>query len=607
MNYLRFCCYFVLSFFLVACDSIESQKGKVTILHMGSHLSHIDQHSDFEFQFNDLAVTTEAGGFPRVIKKFKELRKNNKHSISIHAGNAIIGSVYYELFRGEADAEMMNEVCFDSLMLGELELALPPSSLVEFLNFVKNTNVDCTNTHILSANVIPKIEPSKLEGANSDEPRWQPYAIKHVNGQDIAMIGLNNLRIAANVVSSKVSAYEFLDEVDTAQKYINLLKKRGIKQFILISRLSYAENMKLASKLTDVDAIIGGDFKILLGKFSAYGLNNDEPYPTVVKNKDGDKTCVVESGTKSLAVGELQLLFDDEGKISQCSGKMNLLLAKNKLQLFDKNSKKQNKPELIKQLYSALEKDEQISLMDEDKDARAKLNSLSIAKFKSRKVATALENLCLDWIPGSYESRLCSNGETAKRGSDITSLVVNSVLTFIPQADMSIQNAGSVRRNIRKGAISIDQVYQLLPFRNKLILVRLSGQQIKEVLEQAVEFSLSESGSKAAYPYAANLRWNLHAYKPKGSRVEQLEYKNKEQDEWQPIPENKTFSVVINDFISKGNDGYILFSQISAEDKSNTQIDYTELFLEYLREQKTIQKLESPDYSTQNYFARPPK
>lgn len=583
---------------------MKPDRGSITIFHMGSHLSHLDEHSDFEFQFNEFTARTEAGGFPRVIKKFKELRKNNKHSLSIHAGNTIVGSLYYELFRGKADAQMMNEICFDVLMLGELELALPKLSLLEFLDFLKNSNISCTKTQILSANVTPKKRLSRLKGSDSNQ-HWQPYAIKHINNQDVAMIGVNDLRIAANVGNSKTSVYEFLGEAEAAQKYINLLKKRGIKRFIIISRLSYAENLKLAKQLTDVDVIIGGDSEVLLGEFSRYGLNNDEPYPTIVKNKDGDKTCVVESWKESLAVGELKVLFDDEGRVSQCSGKMNLLLAKDKLQLFDKSSKEQSKSKLIKQVYSALEKDEQISLMDEDKSARAKLDGLSISKFKNRKIATALENLCFDWLPGSHKSRICSKQETAKRGSDITSLVVNSILKFIPQADMAMQNAGSVRKGIKKGDISINQVYQLLPFRNKLILIKLSGQQIKEVLEQAVDFSLSKSGSKAAYPYAANLRWNLHAYKPKGSRVNKLEYKNKETGNWELLPEDKSFTLVINDFISKGHDGYILFSKISSKDKNNTQINYTELFLEYLREQKTIRKPEISDYSTQQYFISP--
>lgn len=604
MNPVYIVCLFIFSLFLCSCESkdLEGQGRFISFLHIGDHRSHLEPHNDFKFEFDDFVINAEAGGFPRVIKKIKELRSLNSRSFSIHTGDAITGDIYYNLFRGQADAVMMNEVCFDALLVGNHEVDLSESGLIKFLEFLKNR--EC-NTPVLSANIIPKVGVSKLARNHRDE-FFRPYVVKRADNQRIAFIGISNLRKSIN--SGLVNtAYGFLDETQTAQGYINLLKKRGITRFVIISDQSYAQDIALAKQLTDVDVIIGGDSRMLLGEFSRYGLNNDEPYPTTAKNKDGDDVCIVESWRETLGVGELRVLFDDEGVVAECAGQMHLLLANKPLKLFDKKANKLHEPKQQKQVLSVLESDPQISFIAENIESRNKLDSFSASAFRNRKIGTATENLCFEWVPGSGESKLCDKQETGKRGSDITNLVAQTFLAFIPEADIAIQNAGGIRSDIKQGDITVGDVYRLLPYVNKLTLVKMSGQQIKSVLEGAVEFSLSELGGTGAYPYAANLRWQLYASNPRGSRINQLEHKNKHTGEWEPLNKEKIFTVATNDFISKGNDGYKIMSKVEYEKRTKTHIDYSEIFIEYLKTKQQIQKPKPSDYSTQAYYLERPE
>ena len=41
--------------------------------------------------------------------------------LKLHAGDAITGSLYYTFFKGKADAQMMNSICFDALVPGNHE------------------------------------------------------------------------------------------------------------------------------------------------------------------------------------------------------------------------------------------------------------------------------------------------------------------------------------------------------------------------------------------------------------------------------------------------------------------------------------------------------
>lgn len=44
-----------------------------------------------------------------------------KNAIKIHSGDAITGDLYFTLKEGEAEADLMNTVCFDTLTLGNHE------------------------------------------------------------------------------------------------------------------------------------------------------------------------------------------------------------------------------------------------------------------------------------------------------------------------------------------------------------------------------------------------------------------------------------------------------------------------------------------------------
>ena len=74
-------------------------------------------------------------------------------------------------------------------------------------------------------------------------------------------------------------------------------------------------------------------------------------------------------------------------------------------------------------------------------------------------------------------------------------------------ADLSIQNGGGVRTDLAKGAITVKDVYTVLPFKNTLVQLNATGQEIKEALEDALEGVVGPALNTGCYPYAGGLRW----------------------------------------------------------------------------------------------------
>ena len=116
--------------------------------------------------------------------------------------------------------------------------------------------------------------------------------------------------------------------------------------------------------------------------------------------------------------------------------------------------------------------------------------------------------LCLERIPGQGKSKACDKAATASNGSDITNIVAKGFLNMAKASDIAIQNGGGVRVDVLEGPVTIGTAYTLMPFANTLVELSMSGAEVKQVLEDAFDYAMSEGGSTGA-PYAAGLRWSV--------------------------------------------------------------------------------------------------
>ena len=95
--------------------------GDLTILHMNDHHSHLQADEGVDLRLAGQTTRVRSGGFPALIAKTKALLAGRDDIVKLHAGDAITGDLYYTLFKGAADAALMNELCFDAFALGNHE------------------------------------------------------------------------------------------------------------------------------------------------------------------------------------------------------------------------------------------------------------------------------------------------------------------------------------------------------------------------------------------------------------------------------------------------------------------------------------------------------
>jgi 5'-nucleotidase/UDP-sugar diphosphatase len=130
-------------------------------------------------------------------------------------------------------------------------------------------------------------------------------------------------------------------------------------------------------------------------------------------------------------------------------------------------------------------------------------------------------------------------------------------------ADAAIINGGGIRANINRGEIKKKDIYNVLPFDNYIVAVKLTGKQIREALEHGVSAVEKEAGR---FPQVSGIKFTYSRSAKAGSRV---------KDIWigdEPLEAGKKYIVATNDFLAAGGDGYKVFGEAagSSEDFSVT-------------------------------------
>jgi len=133
-------------------------------------------------------------------------------------------------------------------------------------------------------------------------------------------------------------------------------------------------------------------------------------------------------------------------------------------------------------------------------------------------------------------------------------------------ADVAIINGGAIRTSIRKGPIKISDVYANVPFDNYIVAVKLTGQQIREILEHGVSAVEEKAGR---FPQVSGLRFTYNRSAPKGSRVKEVFVGNKE------LMTDREYTVATNDFLAAGGDGYKAFGDAVKSSKDYAVIGGT--------------------------------
>ena len=186
------------------------------------------------------------GGFLRRVSMVKEQRQQHPGLLLIDSGDFSQGSGYYTLFKGEVEVGLMNEMHYDAVTIGNHEFDFGMDNMARLFrmaNFpIVCSNYDCTGT--------------VLEGL------VKPYITLKRDGVKIGIFALAPA-LKGLVFDGNCEGVTFLDPAQTAQKYIDILRKQEKCDLVIcISHLGWQvseyPDEQFIKQIEGCDLVLGG-------------------------------------------------------------------------------------------------------------------------------------------------------------------------------------------------------------------------------------------------------------------------------------------------------------------------------------------------------------
>jgi 5'-nucleotidase/UDP-sugar diphosphatase len=167
-------------------------------------------------------------------------------------------------------------------------------------------------------------------------------------------------------------------------------------------------------------------------------------------------------------------------------------------------------------------------------------------------------SLLLDEVIGISTTEIDVSRQSLRSQENGFANVIADLIKKHSSADIALINGGSIRSNSfypKNSKISRRDILEILPFRNTVTLLDVTGAQLIGALENG--FSKIES-LRGRFPHVAGMKVNYDSQATSGQRVVSVQIDNKQIE---PLRHYKLATV---DYIANGGDGYLSFKENKA-------------------------------------------
>lgn len=280
---------------------------------------------------------------------------------------------------------------------------------------------------------------------------------------------------------------DFLSPCETAKKTVSDIHDRGAKVVVALTHLSMREDKELA-RCADVDLIIGGHEHSLLESAAA-----------------GAPILKMTADARELGRVDLNI-YKPSGKLESIDWKV-----------IPVTSETKEDPEFasVYRKYDGLLKD-------------------------------------LSQLLGRTSVPLDARSAEGRKGETNVGNLVADSFRRATGADVGLMNGGSIRADtiISAGPLTKRDLLSILPFKNKVVKVELTGATLRAMLEHGVGRS-AEDSEPGRFPQVSGLRFTFDAGRPAGSRIVSITVNG------QPLDDSRKYTLATTNFLAiDGGDGY---------------------------------------------------
>ena len=371
-------------------------------------------------------------GYAKLVSLREEQRERTPYTATVSSGDYVQGDVIGSLSKGESIIELMNEVGYDVVTLGNHEFDYGMSQLFKLRDSLEATMVSANFCDFRTGELI-----------------FPPYEILSFGEVDIAFMGFTT-----TTTPTMVAPHTFLDEnkqiaygfyrptfYENAQRQIDKARAEGADYVVVLSHLGdsdrgeHASSVSLIGRTTGIDVVLDGhDHQVIPD--------------SVVYNRKGEPVLLASTGLKFQNIGLLTL--SEDGMFTS-------------------------------RLVPAAD-------MEASEEAQALVESMKEKALKEgeRKVGVSEVHLSPDDASGN---RLVRSQET-----NIGNFCADAFRVVL-KTDVAMVNGGGIRADLPQGDVTYNDLCSVFPFNNTACTASLTGQQLLDALEFSVCSLPGEDGS----------------------------------------------------------------------------------------------------------------
>jgi 5'-nucleotidase len=458
-------------------------------------------------------IAVAAGGAEHMATLVKQLRQRARNSIFVAAGDLIGASPFLSaMFHDEPTIESMSMMGLEIAAVGNHEFDEGKDELKRMQNGGCHAIDKCQGPHPFLGAKFHYLAASTVE-TSTGTTVFPPYEIREFDGIPVAFIGLTLKGTPLIILPTSAAGLEFKDEADTVNALVPELKARGVEAIVV---------------LIHEGGFPTGDYNECPG---ISGTIVD-----IVRKFDRAVDVVISGHTHQAYVCEI------DGRLVTSGDKFGTLITAIDLKLDPKTrdvigAKADN---LIVRSATLARDPEQTALLaayDRFAAPIANRRAGSITETLSRTPNDAGESTLGDIIADAQLAATTSAG---------------AVIAFT--------NPGGIRTDITKqedGAVTYADVFASQPFRNQLVTLSLTGEQIKNMLEQ----QWLDPKRPRILQVSKGFGYSWDGAKPYGERVVAASMSlNGER-----IDRTKSYRVTVNNYLSAGGDGFTVLKEGTAQ------------------------------------------
>lgn len=473
------------------------------------------------FAVNDFHGTVEEDlegkntGMAKLSEVVKELQMANPESIFVSAGDNYQGSALSNLSRGKIVSDLFKQAGLATSTVGNHEF--------DWGDELFPVWQEDGGFNFIACNIRDK-RTGKL-------PEWcKEYELYNIGGHLICVIGAATQDTVYSAAKSRIENYEFLDAAKSIRKVLRKVNASYKPEAVVVlSHIGSHQNRLMRStpvsadnttELEDVCRLKGID-AVITGHSHEYvnGTLYGKP--------------VVQAMYYGRAVSVIKLTFDEKG-LKSTSGD-------------------------VIEVYK--EKD----VITENPDAIS-----VIAGYKQEFGAQLGERVCAVEAELSHETTV----------PNVTPLgyVIATAMRQAYKTDFAVTNGGGLRKSINPGTLTVNDMWELIPFDNTGVIIKVKGKDLKRI----VDHGINSVGFRAGQFSGGTVYYTTR--KAPGERVTRIVLENGET-----VDDEKVYTCVVNDFMAEGGDKYDVIAQTAIE-TDNTYIPFRDAVIEQLKGWGTIQR-----------------